>query len=67
MPQIDGRLRHLPDPDVTENFNRVLKVAGKGVAEISLTVDASGKITGGTAVLLDGSEVPVTVETAEST
>lgn len=63
MPKTDSRLLHLSDPNVTENFNRVLKETDKGVAGIALTVDATGKVTGGTATLLDGSEVEITVTT----
>lgn len=63
MPKTDSRLLHLSDPNVTENFNRVLKETDKGVAGIALTVDATGKVTGGTATLLDGSEAEITVTT----
>ena len=65
MPLIDKRLLDLTDPTASENFNRVLKVAdGATVASITLTVDATGKVTGGTAVMKDGTTVPVTVAAA---
>ena len=70
MPKTDNRLLHLTDPNVTENFNRVLKEvdkASKSVVGIALTTDAAGKVTGGTAALLNGSEVEITVAPAETT
>lgn len=62
--QIDNRLLDLTDPMATENFNRVLNLAA--VSAVTLTADASGKITGGTMTLESGKEVPITVETAGS-
>nr|DAE53197.1 MAG TPA: hypothetical protein [Caudoviricetes sp.] len=62
--QIDKRLLDLTDPMVTENFNRVLSLSA--VSAVTLTADASGKITGGTMTLEGGKEVPITVETAGS-
>lgn len=38
---------------------------GKSVKAISLTVDAEGKVTGGTATLSDNSTLDITVSTAE--
>lgn len=70
MPKTDKRLLHLTDPNVTENFNRVLKEVDKGsksVVGITLTTDSTGKVTGGTATLLDNSTVAITVAAAEST
>jgi hypothetical protein len=37
---------------------------GKSVKSITLTADGTGKATGGTATLTDGSTVPITVTTA---
>lgn len=60
--KIDKRLLDLTDPMATENFNRVLNLAA--VSAVTLTADASGKITGGTMTLEGGKKVPITVETA---
>lgn len=60
--KIDKRLLDLTDPMATENFNRVLNLAA--VSAVTLTADASGKITGGTMTLEGGEKVPITVETA---
>ena len=38
---------------------------GKSVKAITLTVDAEGKVTGGTATLSDNSTLDITVSTAE--
>ena len=62
--KIDKRVLDLTDPMATENFNRVLNLAA--VSAVTLTADASGKITGGTMTLEGGKKVPITVETAGS-
>lgn len=62
--KIDKRLLDLTDPMATENFNRVLNLAA--VSAVTLTADASGKITGGTMTLEGGKKIPITVETAGS-
>ena len=40
--------------------------ASAKVTAAALTADASGKITGGTLTLADGTSVPITVTTAEA-
>ena len=62
--KIDKRLLDLTDPMATENFNRVLNLAA--VSAVTLTANASGKITGGTMTLEGGKKIPITVETAGS-
>lgn len=61
---IGGTLKVESDATVT-GLDGSVGAASK-VTAASLTEDASGKITGGTLTLADGTSVPITITTAEA-
>lgn len=65
VPQVksDGSGFDLIDPATLRGANGPAGPAGKSVKALTLTTDASGKVTGGTVTFSDSSTAPVTVIT----